>query len=87
MPDGSSECGTPGAVQRHYREGTDPCPQDLKAWAAYMRRWRAERKARAAAGAERTARAAAEAARKAQAREQREATVMAAHEAGTLVLG
>jgi hypothetical protein len=82
MPRGTSECGTPWAVDRHKREGTDPCPQDWEARRAYQRAWSAERKARAV-------RAASEVTREAQAMAARgrlEAAVLAAHEAGTLVL-
>jgi hypothetical protein len=84
MPDGSSECGTAGAVKRHKREGTDPCPGDREALLAYQREWRAKRKARAA-------RREAEATRRAQGeravRARLEAVVLAKHEAGELVLG
>ena len=84
MPKGTSDCGTPGAVRRHKREGTDPCPEDREALRSYQRAGTARRMAEAA-------RAAAEATRrgqgKAAVRARLEAEVMAAHESGTLVLG
>ncbi len=94
MITGTSACGTPGAVKRHWKEGTEPCEEDRIALRAYQRQWRLRRKRRfmreaATATSERLTVAAAppQSKQALAAAAAKERAVLQAHLAGELVLG